>query len=85
MDALDTECFVGDPDQAEIESKVKEPRARAVMAGSGLSFRQPVYMVTAVKIAKSFSASTVTGKLKGAGFEAGIPITEVLSFLSLSF
>ncbi|KAF5700461.1 hypothetical protein FMUND_14319 [Fusarium mundagurra] len=74
MDALETEYFVGDPDQAEIEARVKEPRVRAVMASSGLGFRQPVYMVTAVKIAKGFSASTVTGKRKGAGVEAGVPI-----------
>ncbi|RFN45481.1 hypothetical protein FIE12Z_10243 [Fusarium flagelliforme] len=73
MDALETEYFVGDPDQAEIEARVKEPRVRAVMAGS-LGFRQPVYMITAVKIAKGFSASTTTGKRKGAGVEAGIPI-----------
>jgi hypothetical protein len=77
MDTLETEYFVQDPDQAEIEARVKEPRVRAVMAGSGrLGFRQPVYMVTALKIAKGFSASTVTGRRKGVGVEAGIPITE---------
>lgn len=75
MDTLETEYFVQDPDQAEIEARVKEPRVRDAMAGT-LGLRQPVYMVTSLKIAKGFSASTVTGKRKGAGVEAGIPIAE---------
>lgn len=75
MDALKTEYFVHDPDQTEIEARIREQKVRAVMAGS-FGRRQSVYMINAVKIAKGFSASTTTGKRKGAGVEAGIPVAE---------
>ncbi|KAJ4024605.1 hypothetical protein NW752_003169 [Fusarium irregulare] len=75
MDKLETEYFVQDPGQAEIEARVKEQKVRGVMAGT-VGHRQPVYMITALKIAKGFSASTTTGKRKGVGVEAGIPVAE---------
>lgn len=74
MDSLETEYFVSDPDQAEIEARVAEPRVRAVMAASGIGFRQPVYMITGIRIAKGFSASTESGKRNAVGVEAGFPI-----------
>ncbi|RGP78856.1 hypothetical protein FLONG3_3055 [Fusarium longipes] len=74
MDALETRYFVTDPDQTEIEARVKDPRVRKVLAGSGFVLRQPVYMITAIKIAKGLTVSKATGNRKAAGISSGVPI-----------
>lgn len=73
IDSLETEYFLEDPDQAEIEQRVAAPRVRAAMMPSGLGLPQPVYMVTGIKIAKGLSVVTKTAKKDSTGFENGIP------------
>ncbi|KAM6477699.1 hypothetical protein HDV62DRAFT_372822 [Trichoderma sp. SZMC 28011] len=55
MKALETEYFVGDPDQAEIEARAAEANVRAMMKNRVLGLREPVYMISGLKIAKGFS------------------------------
>lgn len=73
MDALKTAYFVTDPTLEEIETRLKAPRVQAVVkAGKIPGFRQPVYMVTGLMIAKGFRALEEKGKyrageVKGSG------------------
>jgi hypothetical protein len=74
MDSLVTEYFVSDPEQAEIESRVAEPRVRAVMKAEGLGFRQPVYMVTGLKVAEGFVGKRETGSRSTGTVEGGVTV-----------
>ncbi|KAL6823408.1 hypothetical protein V8C40DRAFT_248018 [Trichoderma camerunense] len=70
MEALETEYFVGDPEQEEIEARAAEARVRAVMKNKVLGFREPVYMISGLKIAKELSgerktANRTDGAVKG--------------------
>jgi len=63
MDTLETAYFVTDPPLEEIEARLKVPRVQAVVkAGSIPGFRQPVYMVTGLMIAKGFAVLQERGK-----------------------
>jgi hypothetical protein len=71
MDSLVTEYFVSDPEHAEIEARVAEPRVRAVMKAESLGFRQPVYMVTGLKIATGFAGKREAGSRTAMTVEGG--------------
>ncbi|KAH0538096.1 hypothetical protein FGG08_005308 [Glutinoglossum americanum] len=72
MDSLETMYFVADPSQEEIEARIKEPRVQAVIKSGGLlGKRQPVYMVTGLKIAKNFAGVSESGARREKGVEAG--------------
>jgi len=63
MDALETAYFVTDPPLEEIEARLKVPRVQTVVkAGRIPGFRQPVYMVTGMMIAKGFAVVQERGK-----------------------
>jgi hypothetical protein len=75
MDALETVYFATDPTQEEIEARVNVPRVQAAIAsGQLLGRRQPVYMVTGLKIAKNFAVVKERGSRKEGGIGAGVPI-----------
>ncbi|KAK1142634.1 hypothetical protein N8T08_007438 [Aspergillus melleus] len=57
MEALETNYMAEDPSPEEIRARVAVPRVQSFMkAGSIPGFRQPVYMVTGVKIANGLRA-----------------------------
>jgi hypothetical protein len=85
IDSLDTEYFLEDPDQAEIEQRVAAPRVRAAMMPPGFGFPQPVYMVTGVKIAKGLSVITETAKKISTGAENYIPTKPLPSLGAADF
>ena len=65
MDALETVYFGTDPILEEIESRLKAPRVQAVVkAGKIPSFRQPVYMITGLMVARGFGALQEKGKYR---------------------
>lgn len=75
MDALETVYFVTDPMQEEIAARIKVPRVQAaIKSGQLLGRRQPVYMVTGLKIAKNFSVVKERGVHREGGIGAGVPI-----------
>ncbi|KAI9928488.1 hypothetical protein ASPWEDRAFT_437545 [Aspergillus wentii DTO 134E9] len=72
MDALETRYFVDDPTLEEVEARLAVPRVRAVMKASSIpGFRQPVYMITGLMIAKGFSASQEKGKHRSGEVDVG--------------
>ncbi|RAH53112.1 hypothetical protein BO85DRAFT_430336 [Aspergillus piperis CBS 112811] len=72
MDQLETEYFVTDPPLEEIQARLKAPRVQAVTkAGRILGFRNPVYMVTGLMIAKGFTATMENNKRHNGEIEVG--------------
>ncbi|PSN71014.1 hypothetical protein BS50DRAFT_448629, partial [Corynespora cassiicola Philippines] len=74
MSSLVTEYFVNDPGVKEIKARIAHPRVRAIMKPDGFAIRQPVYMVTGLKIAEGLFARRENSKSMGVGVGSGIPI-----------
>ncbi|KFZ13235.1 hypothetical protein V501_03790 [Pseudogymnoascus sp. VKM F-4519 (FW-2642)] len=60
MSGLETRTFKHDPTDAEATERTKDPNVQAAM-DSGLLGNQPVYMVTAIKVARDFCYMRGTG------------------------
>lgn len=69
--ALMTEYFVHDPSDEEIRARILEPRVAAVIKASNFGFRQPVYMVNGIKIAKQLIVNKAREYKVSAPFEIG--------------
>jgi hypothetical protein len=52
MDGLQTEYFLKDPDDTEIQSRISEPRVKSYMQPKPWLPRKPVYMVSGIMIAQ---------------------------------
>jgi hypothetical protein len=55
MDGLQTEYFLRDPDMAEIQARVAEPRVQSAMKRKPWLPRKPVYMISGVMIARGLN------------------------------
>lgn len=67
MQALENVYFVTDPTLEEIEARLRVPRVQAVVKASSMpGWRQPVYMITGLMIAKGFTAYQESRKHKAA-------------------
>jgi len=69
-----TEYFISNPKQTEIKARIAEPRVRAVIKAKGLAFRQPVYIITKLKITKGFAGKRETKSRTTAAVEGGAPV-----------
>lgn len=76
MDSMATVYFKRDVTDDEVtELVLKDSKVRAAI-NSGLFGKQPVYVVTGLKVAKGFRLTTEVGGSKGATIGASVPIVE---------
>jgi hypothetical protein len=75
FDSLDTTYLKHDPTEAEVEPRLRSGRVEAVM-NAGLFGKQPVYMITGLKVAKGFSLKKQFVTKRDGGFGVSVPITD---------
>ncbi|KAF5662960.1 hypothetical protein FHETE_7705 [Fusarium heterosporum] len=77
---LETRYMRSEPmdDDIELSQRLAEPRVQSAIH-AGRFGRQPVYMITGLKIARGLSVRTASDKAIGGGVGATVPVTESIS------
>ncbi|KAF9766904.1 hypothetical protein IL306_000595 [Fusarium sp. DS 682] len=77
---LETRYLRNEPldDDVELTQRLAEPRVQSAIQ-AGLFGRQPVYMITGLKIARGLSVRTASNKAIGGGVGSTVPVTESVS------
>ena len=75
FDSLDTTYLKHDPTEAEVEPRLRNSRVEAAM-NAGLFGKQPVYMITGLKVAKGFSWKKQFVTKREGGFGVSVPVTD---------
>lgn len=78
MSALKTRYFRTEPTEEEISARINVSKIRNVMRFGSVRSK-PVYMVTGIKVAEGFAASTERGTQKGGKLGASAPVVEGIS------
>jgi hypothetical protein len=74
MDALETREWLSDPALEEIRRRINHPKVKAVMRGDRMLGRQPVYMISGIKIAKNLRINLASGTLRSGALGNEVPI-----------
>jgi hypothetical protein len=80
IEELETRYLRDEPldDDADLLARVAEPKVQAAIK-AGLFGRQPVYMITGLKVARGLSVRTELNKKIGGGIGSTVPVAESVS------